>query len=53
MKYTTSIEIDVPRRKVVQLISDPAQMPKWLRGSVLRQPVNGVHYDREVVGDGR
>jgi len=32
MKYTASIEVDVPREKVVQLISDPAQLPKWLRG---------------------
>ncbi|MDP4511886.1 SRPBCC family protein [Nonomuraea turcica] len=43
MKYTTSIERDLPREKVVQLISDPPQMPKWLRGLVLHEPVNGVH----------
>ena len=30
-KYTTSIEIALPRQKVVDLISDPAQLPKWLR----------------------
>lgn len=34
--------MDLPREKVVQLISDPAQMPKWLRGLVLHEPVNGV-----------
>ncbi len=43
MKYTNSIEIALPRQKVVDLISDPAQMPKWLRGLVLHEPVNGVH----------
>jgi carbon monoxide dehydrogenase subunit G len=43
MKYTTSIEIGLPREKVVQLVADPAHMPKWLRGLVLHEPVNGVH----------
>ncbi|GAA4697400.1 Polyketide cyclase / dehydrase and lipid transport [Promicromonospora umidemergens] len=43
MKYTISIEIGLPREKVAQLIADPAQMPKWLRGLVLHEPVNGVH----------
>ncbi len=43
MKYTTSIEIGLPREKVLQLVADPAQMPKWLRGLVLHEPVNGVH----------
>ncbi|WP_163507465.1 SRPBCC family protein [Fodinicola acaciae] len=43
MKYTTSIEIDLPREKVVQLVSDPEHLPKWLRGLVLHEPVNGVH----------
>jgi uncharacterized protein YndB with AHSA1/START domain len=43
MKYTISIEIDLPREKVVQLIADPAHMPKWLRGLVLHEPVDGEH----------
>ena len=43
MKYTTSIEIGLPRQRVVQLISDPAHLPKWLRGLVLHEPVTGVH----------
>lgn len=43
MKYTISIEIALPREQVLQLISDPAQMPKWLRGLVLHEPLNGVH----------
>jgi carbon monoxide dehydrogenase subunit G len=28
MKYTTSIEIGLPREKVVQLVADPAHTPK-------------------------
>ncbi|MDN5929711.1 MAG: SRPBCC family protein [Pseudonocardia sp.] len=43
MKYTTSIEIDLPREKVLQLIADPEQAPRWLRGLVLHEPVNGAH----------
>lgn len=43
MKYTTSIEIDVPREKVVQLLADPAHLPKWLRGLVVHEPVDGAH----------
>lgn len=43
MKYTTSIEIALPRDEVLQLIADPAQTPKWLRGLVLHEPVNGAH----------
>lgn len=43
MRYTTSIEIDVPRETVVQLLSEPAHLPKWLRGLELHEPVNGVH----------
>jgi carbon monoxide dehydrogenase subunit G len=43
MKYTTSIEIALPREKVIQLVADPEQMPKWLRGLVLHEPMNGAH----------
>lgn len=43
MEYTVSIEIALPREKVLQLLADPAHMPKWLRGLVLHEPVNGVH----------
>jgi len=43
MKYTVSIEIALPREKVVQLLADPAQMPKWLRGLVLHEPLSGEH----------
>ncbi|MFI9555391.1 SRPBCC family protein [Nonomuraea endophytica] len=43
MKYTVSIEIALPRERAVQLLADPAHMPKWLRGLVLHEPLNGVH----------
>ncbi|MEV6243206.1 SRPBCC family protein [Lentzea sp. NPDC051838] len=43
MKYTVSIEIALPREQVVQLLADPAQMPMWLRGLVLHEPLDGVH----------
>ena len=43
MKYTVSIEIAMPREEVAQLLADPAHMPKWLRGLVLHEPLNGVH----------
>ncbi len=42
MKYTVSIEIALPRERVVQLLADPAHMPKWLRGLVLHEPLNGA-----------
>jgi hypothetical protein len=43
MKYTVSIEIAQPREKVVQLLADPAQIPKWLRGVVVHEPLSGAH----------
>src|SRR5687768_10544535 len=43
MKYTVSIEIAMPREEVVQLLADPAHLPKWLRGLVLHEPLSGVH----------
>jgi len=43
MKYTVSIEIALPREKVAQLLADPTQMPKWLRGLVLHEPLSGTH----------
>ncbi|GAA1371142.1 SRPBCC family protein [Catellatospora chokoriensis] len=43
MKYTVSIEIALPREQVAQLLADPAQLPKWLRGLVLHEPLGGVH----------
>ncbi|MBU2662452.1 SRPBCC family protein [Actinoplanes bogorensis] len=43
MKYTVAIEIDLPRDRVVELLADPAHLPKWLRGMVLHEPLNGEH----------
>jgi hypothetical protein len=43
MKYTVSIEIAKPLEEVAQLLADPAHIPKWLRGVVLHEPLNGVH----------
>ena len=43
MKYTVAIEIALPRERVAQLLADPAQMPKWLRGLVVHEPLSGAH----------
>jgi hypothetical protein len=43
MKYTVSIEIALPRERVVQMLADPARLPMWLRGLVLHEPLNGMH----------
>ena len=43
MKYTVSIEIALPRERAVQLLADPAHLPKWLRGLVRHEPLNGTH----------
>jgi hypothetical protein len=43
MKYTVSIEIAMPLESVAQLLADPANIPKWLRGVVLHEPLNGLH----------
>lgn len=43
MKYTVSIEIAMPQEEVAQLLADPAHLPKWLRGLVLHEPLNGEH----------
>ncbi|WMT87805.1 SRPBCC family protein [Pelagibacterium sp. 26DY04] len=42
MKYTVSIEIALPRERVIQLLQHPAQRPKWLRGLVSHEPRSGV-----------
>lgn len=33
----------LPREQVVQLLADPAHLPKWPRGLVLHEPVSGTH----------
>jgi hypothetical protein len=42
MKYTISMEIALPRSRVIPLLEDPAHRPKWLRGLVSHEPVRGV-----------
>ncbi len=41
VKLTVSTEIALPRERVVQLLADPAHLPKWLRGLVLHEPLTG------------
>jgi uncharacterized protein YndB with AHSA1/START domain len=43
MKYTVSIEIALPRERVVQMLADSALLPKWLQGLVLHEPLSGMH----------
>ena len=43
MKYTVSIEIALPRERVVSCWQTPAHLPKWLRGLVLHEPLSGTH----------
>ena len=43
MKCTVSIEIALPREKTVRLLADSEHLPKWLRGVVLHEPLNGMH----------
>ncbi len=42
MKYTLSIELALPRGRVLDLLEDPAHRPKWLRGLVLHEPRLGA-----------
>ena len=42
MKYTVPIEIALPRQRVIELLEDPSQRPKWLRGLVSHEAVHGV-----------
>ncbi|WP_433800620.1 SRPBCC family protein [Actinomycetospora sp. CA-084318] len=43
MRYTVSMEIAAPRETVVALLADPVHLPKWLRGLVSHEPVDGEH----------
>lgn len=43
MKYTVSLEIDLPREEVARLLADPVHLPMWLRDLVLHEPVSGAH----------
>ena len=42
MKYTISIQVALPRERVVQLLADPANFPKWLRGLMVHEPISGA-----------
>ena len=42
MKYTVSIQVALPRERVVQLLADPANFPKWLRGLMVHEPISGA-----------
>jgi hypothetical protein len=50
VNYIVSIEIALPRARVVQLLADSAQLPKWLRGLVLHEPLSGMHGQSVVSG---
>ncbi len=41
MKYTCQIVIDLPRRRVVELFDDPANLPKWMTGLQTFEHVSG------------
>lgn len=43
MKYTDSLELALPRKTVVLLLADPELLPRWLRGLVRHEPLNGEH----------
>ena len=42
MKYTVSIDLELPRDKVVALFDDPQNMPRWQEGLVLFEPLEGT-----------
>ena len=42
MKYTVSTQVALPRERVVQLLADPANFPKWLRGLMVHEPISGA-----------
>lgn len=43
MKYAVSLEIALPLARVAQLLGDTAQLPMWLRGLVVHEPLKGQH----------
>jgi uncharacterized membrane protein len=42
LEYDTSIVIDLPRSKVIELFDDPANMPKWQKGLQSFEAIEGV-----------
>ena len=41
MKYTTELELNLPRTRVVELFNNPDNMPKWQPGLVSFDPISG------------
>lgn len=41
MKYTHDIDINLPRKKVIELFDNPDNMPKWQKGFVSFEPLTG------------
>lgn len=37
-----AVHVNLPREQVVQLLADPANLPKWLRGLVVHEPIHGA-----------
>ena len=41
MHYTTHIDIDLPRERVIELFDNPVNLPKWQSGLLSFEPVSG------------
>ena len=41
MKYSNEIEINLPRKKVIELFDNPDNLPKWQEGFVSFEPISG------------
>lgn len=41
MKYSNEIEINLPRKKVIELFDNPDNMAKWQEGFVSFEPLSG------------
>lgn len=42
MKYSESIEVNLPREQVAALLKDPANMPGWQKGFVAMEQLSGA-----------
>lgn len=42
MKYTCSIEVNVPRARFIELFDNPENLPKWQKGLQSFTPVSGT-----------
>ena len=41
MKYTTEVEINLPRKRVIELFDNPDNMPKWQPGLISFEHISG------------